>query len=153
MMRKFIAMFATFAFAMAAFATPASAQRYRHHDRGYDRDRGGYEYYHRDDCYDRYGRDRCYNRHDDDDDDAIAAGVIGLVLGAVVATAIANSNNRDDGYYSDRDRYGDRYDPRYDGGYNDRGYAPPPPPPPQCTRRERQWDRYANRYVMVDVPC
>ncbi len=23
----------------------------------------------------------------------------------------------------------------------------------QCTRRERQWDRYANRYVTVDVPC
>jgi hypothetical protein len=46
--------------------------------------------------------------------------------------------------------YDDRgYDPRYDngaleGGYDDRG---------GCTRAERQWDRYANRYVTVDVPC
>jgi hypothetical protein len=46
--------------------------------------------------------------------------------------------------------YDDRgYDPRYDnsglegGSYDDRS----------CTRPERQWDRYANRYVTVDVPC
>lgn len=65
------------------------------------------------------------------------------------------------------------YDPRYDQGgydpgYNHRGgayerdYGVAPPQagydprlqqPPQCTRRERQWDRYANRYVVVDVPC
>ena len=170
-MRKFMTMFAAAAFALATL-TPveASAQRYRHQDRGdaygcrndnnhgceRDRDRrlarngggyGGYDrgygddYYNRGECYDRQGRNHCYDRHDDDDNDAVAAGVIGLVLGAVVATAIANGNNRsDDGYDTRRD------DRRYD---NDR-YAPQQQ---QCTRRERQWDRYANRYVMVDVPC
>ena len=178
MMRKFMTMVAAAAFAMATL-TPveASAQRYRHHDRGgdaygcrndnnygceRDRDRriarngggygyGGYDrgygygddYYHRGECYDRQGRNHCYDRHDDDDD-AVAAGVIGLVLGAVVATAIANGNDRRD------DGYDDRYDNR---GYDGERYAPPPPPQNQCTRRERQWDRYANRYVMVDVPC
>lgn len=175
MMRKFMTMFAAAAFALATL-TPveASAQRYRHHDRGADaygcrndnnygcerdRDRrlarngygyGGYDrgygygddYYNRGECYDRQGRNHCYDRHDDDDNDAVAAGVIGLVLGAVVATAIANGNNtRNDGY-------DDRYDNR--GYNNDRNYAPQRE---QCTRRERQWDRYANRYVMVDVPC
>ncbi|MEQ1819927.1 MAG: hypothetical protein ABL871_15100 [Terricaulis sp.] len=169
MMRKFMTMFAAAAFALAAL-TPveASAQRYRHHDRGdaygcrndnnygceRDRDRrlarngGGYDrgygddYYNRGECYDRQGRNHCYDRHDDDDD-AVAAGVIGLVLGAVVATAIANGNNN-----SRNDGYDDRYDNR---GYDNDRYAAPQQQ--QCTRRERQWDRYANRYVMVDVPC
>lgn len=171
MMRKFMTMMAATAFAFATLApVDASAQR-RHRDRGdwgtdafgcrndnnygceRDRDRrlahngyGNYGYgdnYNRRECYDRYDRNHCYDRHDDNDD-AVAAGVIGLVLGAVIGTAIANGNNRrDDGY---DDRYNDR-------GYSDQRYAPPPPPQQQCTRRERQWDRYANRYVTVDVPC
>lgn len=75
------------------------------------------------------------------------------------------------GYYQDP-RYADpRYaDPRYaDPRYADPRYADPrydqgsaydqdygndgPPPQSQCTRRERQYDRYAQRYVTVDVPC
>jgi hypothetical protein len=38
---------------------------------------------------------------------------------------------------------------------SDYGYDPyeAAPPREQCTRPERQWDRYANRYVTVDVPC
>lgn len=70
----------------------------------------------------------------------------------------------------------------YNQGYYNQGYAPPPPQQPYyddrsgsaydqeyglegggsydpyyqqggCTRQERQWDRYANQYVTVDVPC
>ena len=158
MMRKFIAMFATIAFAMATFtATPASAQRYRDRDRGdysgnrhggYDNDRRGRGsgYYNRPECYDRQGRNHCYDRHDDDNDDAVAAGVIGLVLGAVIASAVTSSNNsrQNDGYYSD-DGYRDDRD--YRGGY---GYYEPRA---QCTQQVRRWDRRAGRYVVVDVPC
>ena len=175
MLRKFMTVLAVSAFALTTLVpVEASAQRYRGHrgdygdaygcrndnnygcerdrDRrlarnGYDRgygygDRYGDDYYHRGECYDRRGRNHCYDR-DDDNDDAVAAGVIGLVLGAVLATAVSNSNNQDRGY-DDRD---------YNRGYDNQRYAPPPPPEPQCTRRERQWDRYANRYVTVDVPC
>lgn len=175
MLRKFMTVLAVSAFALTTLApVEASAQRWRdrgdygdaygcRNDNNYgcerDRDRrqarngygGGYgygdrygdDYYNRGECYDRRGRNHCYDR-DDDNDDAVAAGVIGLVLGAVIATAVSNGNN------SGRDRdYNDR---NYDRGYSDQRYAPPPQ---QCTRRERQWDRYANRYVMVDVevPC
>jgi len=156
MMRKFMTFVATALFAVATL-TPmeASAQR-RHHggwgtdyagcrpdnNYGCERDRDRREAHN---GYNRYGYGYggdYYDRRHDDDDDAIAAGVIGLVLGAVVGAAIADSNNRSD------DRYDDRYDDR---GYSDydRQYAPTPAP--QC--RERRWDRYANRYVMVDVPC
>lgn len=150
MMRKFIAMFATVAFAMATFsAAPANAQRYRdrgdyHNSRGHDgydrRDRG---YYNRPECYDRQGRNHCYDR-DDDNDDAVAAGVIGLVLGAVIATAVANGNNNqrqdNNGYYSGGQ----------DDGYyrDDDGYYGQ-----QCMQQVRRWDRTQDRYVIVDVPC
>ena len=89
-------------------------------------DRYGYgdDYYRRGECYDRYGRNHCYDRDDDDDyDNAVAAGVIGLVLGAVIASAVANGNNRQDDNYQ------------------------------SCTRQERRWDRQRQRYIYVDVPC
>lgn len=156
MMRKFIAMFATFAFAMATFAaTPASAQRYRdrgdyHNSRGYDgydrRGRGS-SYYNRPECYDRQGRNHCYDRRDDDNDDAVAAGVIGLVLGAVIASAVASGNNnnrQNDSYYNRNDGYRD------DGYYSndDRGYYGP-----QCMQQVRRWDDRRGEYVIVNVPC
>lgn len=160
MMRKFIAMFATVAFAMATFtATPASAQRYRdrgdYHDNrghdGYDRRGRGNGYYNRPECYDRQGRNHCYDRHDDNDD-AVAAGVIGLVLGAVIASAVANGNSRqqNDGYYSNNDGYrddgyrGDDRDYRGDDGYYQGS---------RCMQQTRRWDSRYQRYVIVDVPC
>ncbi len=166
-MRKFMTMVAAAAFALATLApVDASAQRYRHHDRGTDaygcrndnnygcerdRDRriahngggyGGYDsgygngYSNRDECYDRQGRNHCYDRHDDNDD-AVAAGVIGLVLGAVVATAIANGNDRRDDGYDDRDY-------RDDDGYNRDS---------RCMQQTRRWDSRSQRYVIVNVPC
>lgn len=146
MLRKFMTVLAVTAFALTTLApVDASAQRWRHH-----RDYGD-AYGCRDD--NNYGceRDRDRRRYGHGDDgDAVAAGVIGLVLGAVLVSALtSNDNDRDDDY--DYDRRGD--DGYYQDGYADDRYYEPPPPEPQCTRRERQWDRYANRYVTVDVPC
>lgn len=154
-MRKFLTLFAALVLVATAVA-PAAEARDRH---------GGY--------YDgRYDHHRRYRYRDrDDHDDAVAAGVIGLVLGLAVGSMASQPNQQrgcydnyrrcdappppppryynqghDDGYLEGGydPRYDDRYDDRADGYYDDdRG----------CTRTERQWDRYANRYVMVDVPC
>ena len=156
MMRKFATILAALAFGLTTLVPATASAQHRGGGYGYGRGHHGGGYY-GDGCRrdNNYGceRDRDRRRYGrDDNDDAIAAGVIGLVLGAVIASAVSNSNNndrRDDGYYSRDDDY-------YRGSddYRDRGYYDePPPPPPECTRRERQWDRYANRYVTVDVPC
>lgn len=166
MTRKFTAILAALVLGATVFAPAADARDYGRHHGG-----GGY-----------YGHHRGYDR--DDHGDAVAAGVLGLVLGLAIGSASSepppprarcyDSYQRcapppgyyrqgyAPGYYQQDPRYADpRYaDPRYDDprsayeedygagpGYDDRGYAP------QCTRRERQWDRYAQRYVTVDVPC
>lgn len=65
--------------------------------------------------------------------------------------------------YNDPQYVDPRYDPDsayeqdYGGadkppGYDDQDLAGAPDQQ-QCTRRERQYDRYAQRYVTVDVPC
>lgn len=118
------------------------------------RDRGGrHGGYHDRGYYDRgHHGHRHHGRHyRDNDNDELAAGVIGLALGAVLGATIASSNNRSA--------------PRYD----DRYYAPPPPPryapqsyydggygyDPGCVREVRQWDPYYGRYeyVQLRTPC
>ncbi|HEX7655648.1 MAG: hypothetical protein ACTHKR_09400 [Sphingomonas sp.] len=100
---------------LAMAATPAEAQRYRH-----------YGHYH----------------HGDTTGAAILGGLVGLGVGAAIAS-------------DHRDRY-------YDDGY----YAPPPPPPPgyygdgyyeyrydyrpRCYVQDR-WDPYYGRHVRVRV--
>lgn len=160
MIRKLTSLLAAVVVAMATLAPGAADARDRRGHGYYDGGRHG-GYYHG-----RRWRDR-------DNDDEIAAGVLGLVLGVAIGS-LASQGPRDRCYDSayrcappppprrcydpcDRDGYYDQgYDPyyddpraRYDRDYDDRGayYEP------QCTRRERQWDRYANRYVTVDVPC
>ena len=183
MTRKFTAALAAFALVFAALAPGNAAARDRH-DGYYGGHQGGY-----------YGgghgrRDyRHYGRRDHDGD-AVAAGVIGLVLGLALGAAASGPRapryscydnyqrcagppppcgaNCYQGYYNQgyaapygaqpyaNQPYDNRgYDPRYDGNQGLEGgyYNPNDPQRSPCTRRERQWDRYANRYVMVDVPC
>jgi len=99
-------------------------------------------------AYDRYYGERhdgrYYRRHRDNDGAAVAAGVVGLALGAALASG---SNGRSRGYY-DRGYYD------YGGGYYDRGYYAPAPyyygPPPRYRRSCRTttfWDPYYGGYV------
>jgi len=147
---KITSMLAAFAFAASTLAPVEADARHRRGD-GYH---NGRHYDHR---YDRR------HRHDDDGD-AVVAGVVGLALGLALGSMASQSRERRSNCYDNyryceppqRQQY---YEPSYDdrgyyedsreayerdySDYNDR----------QCTRQERQWDRYANRYVTVDVPC
>jgi hypothetical protein len=122
---------------LATLSAPAQA-------RDWDGGRGGY-----------YGGDR----HGDGAGAAIAGGVIGLALGA----AIASSGHHDyNGYQSNGYGYGTNYGyaPAYGNGYGaeyDRsgygygyGYGGR-----QCVTRQRVWDGYDGRYEVrrVTVPC
>ncbi len=151
MARKLTTLIAALTVAVTAL-TPTFAEARDHGRRGGYYDGRGYDRGH----YDNRGRGD-YRRHDNDDD-ALAAGVIGLALGAIIGSAVTSSNQQR--YYQPPPR-------TY--------YAPPPaayypPPPPQgyyggdqgyaagpqvCVVRERQWDPYAGQYVRVErrVPC
>lgn len=129
MTRKFLAMATAATLALTAFAPAAQA-----HDR-HDRYRGDYSYGHHD------GR----RHHRDDHGDAVAAGVLGLIVGVALASAASESHDRappPPPQYQGYDPGGSAYEDDYGDGAKD-----------QCVRQERQWDRYANRYVTVDVPC
>ena len=146
MARKFPTFVAALAVAVTAFA-PSLAEA-RDHDGGYYRGGGGYDRGY----YDGRGRGD-YHHHDDGD--AVAAGVIGLALGAIIGSAVTANNQAPRRYYSPPRAY----------------YPPPPadyypPPPPQgyygdgpgyasrgCVVRERVWDPYAGQYVRVEHPC
>jgi len=160
-MSKFVTLLAAFAFAATTFAPVGAAEA---RDR-----RGGY--------YDG-GRHHGHYRGRDRDDE-LAAGAIGLVLGLAIGSLASQprqpqarcTNNyqrcapppqyRDDGYYQDQRYEDERYyeEELEGGGYVDDGRSAyerdygAAPADRQCVRQERQWDRYANRYVVVDVPC
>lgn len=149
-MRKLTSFVAALALAATAVA-PSAAQAHdrRHDDRGYYNE--GY--------YDGYDHRRRHRRDRDDHDDAVAAGVIGLVLGLALGAAASQPDEPQARCYDNYQRCepprGARqggYDPRYDdeSAYG-RDYGPATRS--QCMRSERQWDRYARRYVTVDVPC
>ncbi len=170
MQRKFTALAAAFVFALSLLA-PSGAVAQHRRDGHYRGDR--YEH------HDRHRHRHQHYRHDDDD--AVAAGVIGLVLGLTIGALASQprydappprctSDYRrcappqgygDDRYYDESGLEGG-YEPEYDdesaygrdyGAPVDRSYRGAAASREQCTRRERQWDRYANRYVVVDVPC
>lgn len=176
-MRKITGLLAALVLAAASLAPSAADARDRRHHGGHYSD----GYYDRHDYY----RDR-------DHGDAVAAGVVGLVLGLAIGSLASqprepgcadnyrrcpppqgyygpgggdpryvDPRDRDQGYYRDDDQLEGGYDPRYDDPHaayeRDYGMAPgggyERRDTPQCMRRERQWDRYAQRYVVVDVPC
>lgn len=109
-----------------AVAGPGQALADPHHGRHYDDGR-------------RY--DGRYYRHHDDDDDgaAIAAGIVGLALGAALASGFNDDRGRvyDGRGYRSYDRY---YS--YDRGY----YRAPPRPYTRTCRTERYWNGH-NSYV------
>jgi len=155
MMRKLTSLMAALALAAATLA-PGAADARDH--------RGGYNHY--------YGS-RHYGRgyyRDHRGGDAVAAGAVGLILGLAIGS-LANAPPQGRCYdrcgappppprcgqcggYSDQGYYGD------DRGYSDDRSAyeddygvKDAVEDYQCTRPERQYDRYARRYVTVDVPC
>lgn len=158
-MKKLTALATACALAAATLAPTGAEARDRRDGHGYyqgDHDRDGYYNDRRHDDY--YGRGR-HRRDRDDDDDAIAAGVLGLVLGLALGAAVSQppepqARCSDDYRYCEPPRRQGSYDPRYDDNTRsayERDYGAAPAA--QCMRREWQWDRYANRYVNVDVPC
>ncbi len=122
-MRKFLtAAVAALSFAGAIAATSAPAEARDHRRGSYG---GGY-----------YGGGRYY-RHHDNTGTALAAGVVGLALGAALASS--NSNSRS--YYDDRSYYGRGY---YDRSYSRGGYGYR-----TCETSERVWDPYIQRRVII----
>ena len=104
--------------AVVATAAPAQAQRY---DRGYN---GGHRHYDR-------------GRHNDHGD-ALAAGVVGLALGAALA-----SSGGGRGYSSYGSSYYDR--PAAYGYYDSPRYAYR-----TCISQERVYDPYIGRRVLIE---
>ncbi|MET0183609.1 MAG: hypothetical protein ABW199_12065 [Caulobacterales bacterium] len=121
-----------------ALVFTASAPAAMAHDRGYG---GGYH---------RYDRR-------DNHDDAVAAGVIGLAIGALIGSAASRQRN-----YAPPPCYNCGGPPPpppcydrcggYRSGYYDQDYYAPQPEPRTCYARERQWDPYAGRYLMIERP-
>lgn len=143
MLRKVLASLA----AAAVFATtfsPVDAAAQRH---------GYYERDHRD-----YGRGRRHHHRDRDNGDAVAAGVVGLILGVTIASLASQQRDQrsQQSYYGGRDQaYDPRYDDRsgsaYESDYGDSGayYEDDRP----CLRREERWDNASGGYITVVTPC
>lgn len=114
----------TFGGAVAATAVPAQA---RPHGWG-----GPY--------YSGYSGYRYHRHHGNDAGVAIAAGVVGLALGAALASDSGRRSYYDDGYYRRSYSYGGYYDPGY--GYYDDGYR-------VCESRRWVYDPYIGRNVQI----
>lgn len=131
--------FAMLTTGIAASATPAAADGYY---RDYGR-HGGYR------DYDRRGYRGDYRRHRGGHGDAVAAGVIGLGVGALLGGALASDGRRYDTYegpvgYVDRPvRYAPRYRPVpvYRGGYSHVD---------ACFARYRSYDPRSDTFIGYD---
>ncbi|MGE3142763.1 MAG: hypothetical protein AB7L65_05540 [Hyphomonadaceae bacterium] len=133
-MKKIVSALCALALGLGAFvATAAPASAYPHG--------GGYY---------RGGGNHYGHRHNDHGD-AVAAGVIGLALGAVIGSAIANDrparcNYNCGGYYASPPPPA-YYQGGY-GGYGGYDYYPDR----TCFTRDQYWDPRAGGYVMVRRP-
>jgi hypothetical protein len=90
--------------------------------------------------------ERYRHRHHRDNDDAVAAAIIGGVAGLALGAALSSGGRRDrgDDYYN-----GYSYDPRYDryrGGY----YRYDRPRHRTCITRDRVYDPYIGRRVTIE---
>ena len=129
-MRKFIASTLaaiTFGAGLAAVAAPADAASYRGSTRYYsDRNHSG--------------------RHNGND--AAAAAVVAGIAGLAIGAALSSHNSGSYASSYDAPGYGQSYGyaPRYGYGYD--SYR-------TCIVRQRAWDPYSDRMVMVErpVPC
>jgi hypothetical protein len=157
MARKTVALLGALTIAAATLFAPAASADPRHRGGYYsDGHRGGH-YDGRRGYYDGrrgYGYDRGYRHRDDDDDsDAIVAGVVGLALGAVLGSALSQPRTPPPpAHYPPPPRA------PYPGGYQGGYYDGPPPgyyEPRLCVQRQETWDPYARRYVTLErrVPC
>jgi hypothetical protein len=106
-----------------------------------------------------YGRDHYSYDHDRrrGNGDAVAAGVAGLVFGAILGAAVSNQHRRHRcdngcGYYNDDAYDGGGY---YNGNGYDGGNGYYGRPPALCVTRERRWDPYDGREVIIEErrPC
>jgi hypothetical protein len=80
--------------------------------------------------------------------DAVAAGVVGLALGTVLGSAISEGHRGYRGYGCRYDCGGYYYDDDYDRGYyRDYYYRRPPA---ICVTRERRFDPYDGREVIIE---
>jgi hypothetical protein len=97
---------------------------------------------------------RYYNyghRHHGDDGAWVAAGIVGLALGAALASSGSHDHYYDDRYYGGRryyreSYYDDGYRPYYGNGYYARGYYRPYAYSGGC-RTTTQWDPWDDAYV------
>lgn len=151
MIRKLTALAAAVAFALTTVVPVTADARDRRHDGYYSRHYDGHHYRRR------------HHHRDRDHGDAVAAGVIGLVLGLAIGAAASQPREPDRCYDNYRrcdpppprrdDYYGEGYYEDSRAAYEREYGVPPDERYEECVRTERQWDRYANRYVMVEVPC
>jgi len=154
MLRKALASLAAVAVFAATF-TPvdAAAQRHGYYDRDYrDHHRGR-----------RHHRDR------DDNGDAAAAAVVGLIVGVALGSLASQQQQNQrvacrDNYRSCAapDPYYDRqsaYDPRYDDGRGGSAYereygvSGDYDDDRPCVRSEERWDQRSGGYITVRTPC
>lgn len=142
------------------------------------RDRRGHRDYHSDRQY----RGDHYRRHRDNNNE-VAVGVLGLVLGLAVGSALASNNNPPPPSYPSQGAYNPGYNQgpynqgysqgaynqggydegysAYEDDYGDRalegGYAQAAPTHAgdSCIRQVEQWDPVSGRYAIVNVrqPC
>ena len=106
---------------------------------------------------------RRYRYHHRDNDDEVAAAILGGVAGLALGAALSSGSRRDRGYYSGGYSYDPRYDSYYrgrsygyyDDGYYDRGYYRGGYYGDRyayrtCISRDRVWDPYIGRRVIIE---